>query len=200
MRVIGSDLETTAAGPKGFPKDGLPEVAVLGRSNVGKSSLLNRLAARKGLARTSGSPGKTRLLHFFRLRRRGNGGDSELLLVDLPGYGFARVSRKERDGWQALIEGYLVGRAPLRAAVLLQDLRRDVSEDETLLVAWLAENDIEVIVALTKCDKLKPMRRKARVHEHRKAFGLPAGRVVATSAASGLGIDDLWAALDPLVR
>jgi GTP-binding protein len=199
VRVIGAEFETTAAGPEGFPSEGLPEVAFLGRSNVGKSSLLNKLVARKGLARTSGTPGKTRLLHFFRVRRRDASETRELLLVDLPGYGFARVSQAERKRWEGLVEGYLEGRAPLRAAVLLQDLRRDVSDDELDLLAWLAERGIPVLVALTKCDKLKPMRRKARVEAQRAAFGLGAGRVVATSASSGLGIAALWAALDPLL-
>lgn len=200
MRVIGAEFETTAAGPEGFPGEGLPEVAFLGRSNVGKSSLLNRLVARKGLARTSGTPGKTRLLHFFRVRRRDEAGQTrELLLVDLPGYGFARVSQAERKRWEGLVEGYLEGRAALRAAVLLQDLRRDVSGDELDLLAWLGERRIPALVALTKCDKLKPMRRKARVEAQRAAFGLPAAQMVATSAASGLGIDALWAALDPLL-
>lgn len=200
MRVIGAEFETTAAGPEGFPKEGLAEVAFLGRSNVGKSSLLNKLVARKALARTSGTPGKTRLVHFFRVRRRGAGATQELLFVDLPGYGFARVSQAERKRWEGLVEGYLGDRPPLRAAVLLQDLRRDVSDDERDLLAWLAERDIPALVAFTKCDKLKPMRRKARVAEQRAAFGLPAARVVATSVASGLGIDDLWAALDRLLR
>jgi len=199
VRVIGAEFETTAAGPEGFPTEGLVEVAFLGRSNVGKSSLLNKLVARKALARTSGTPGKTRLLHFFRVRRRGPAATQELLFVDLPGYGFARVSRDERRRWETLVEGYLEGRSPLRAAVLLQDLRRDVSDDELDLLAWLAERDIPALVALTKCDKLKPMRRKARVAEQRAAFGLPAAHVVATSVASGAGIDELWSALDRLL-
>jgi GTP-binding protein len=196
VKVIGAEFETTAADAGGLPREGLPEVAFLGRSNVGKSSLLNRLSGRRALARTSGTPGKTRLLHFFRLRRRGGGRDAELLFVDLPGYGFARVSRAERGRWQRLVEGYLDGRAPLRAAVLLQDLRRDVSDDELDLVAWLEERSIPVIVALTKCDKLKPMRRAARVRELKTAFELPGERVVATSATSGMGIDALWRAID----
>lgn len=195
MKVIGAEFETTAADAGGLPRDGLPEVAFLGRSNWGKSSLLNRLSGRRGLARTSGTPGKTRLLHFFRLRRRGGGRDAELLLVDLPGYGFARVSRAERARWRGLVESYLDGRAPLRAAVLLQDLRRDVSDDELDLVAWLEERSIPVIVALTKCDKLKPMRRAQRVKVVRAQLDLPAAQVIATSAEKGFGIPELWKAI-----
>ncbi len=109
MRVLASDWEATAAGVEGFPSEGLPEVAFLGRSNVGKSSLLNRLLQRKNLARTSSTPGKTRLLHFFRVR----GDARSLLFVDLPGYGYAQVSLSERKKWKILIEDYLAERAEL---------------------------------------------------------------------------------------
>ena len=184
-----------AAGAEQFPAPGAPEVAFLGRSNVGKSSLLNRLVARKSLAKISSTPGKTRLLHWYRLQRRGR----ELWLVDLPGYGYAKVSRQERERWQPLVESYLGARPSLRAAVLLQDLRRDWSEDESLLVAWLAEREVPVRVALTKCDKLKPMRRAQRVRVLKQQTGLAKSHVIATSAQSGDGMQELWAAIDGLV-
>jgi GTP-binding protein len=187
-----SERIASAAGPEGFPRAGLPEVAILGRSNVGKSSLLNRLAARRGLAFASGKPGTTRLLHFYRVERR----SGPLLLVDLPGYGFAKVARTQRAQWRRLIESYLEGRAPLRACVLLQDLRRDVSEDETLLLAWLAERGIPAVVALTKCDKLAPARRAERAAVLARTFDVPPARVVATSASSGLGVAALWSAIE----
>ncbi len=171
-----------------FPAPAAPEVALLGRSNVGKSSLLNRLVSRKQLARISATPGKTRLIHFYTVKLA----SGELRLVDLPGYGWARVSRGERARWQRLVESYLEGRASLRLALLLQDLRRDPSDDETLLLDWLGEHGIPSAVALTKVDKLKPMRRKARVHALRGVLGLPAERIVATSARTGQGIDELW--------
>ena len=110
MKIKSAELHATCANPDQFPQEGLPEVAFLGRSNVGKSSLLNKLVARKKLARTSGTPGKTRLIHFFRAELE----PATLLLADLPGYGWARVSRTEREGWQKLVETYLDGRAPLR--------------------------------------------------------------------------------------
>jgi GTP-binding protein len=187
MSSAGAEFLTAAARPAEFPRPGPPEVAFLGRSNVGKSSLINRLVNRKALARTSATPGKTRLLHWYRVTRDG----VETWLVDLPGYGFARVSRQERAGWRALVESYLGSRPTLRLAVLLQDLRRDVSEDETLLLAWLAERGVPALVALTKCDKLKPMRRAERVRALTAALALPRERVLATSAESGLGIPEL---------
>jgi GTP-binding protein len=187
MSADAAEFLTAAARPADFPREGAPEVAFLGRSNVGKSSLINRLVNRKALARTSTTPGKTRLLHWYRVTRDG----VEVWLVDLPGYGFARVSKQERAGWQALVESYLASRQTLRLAVLLQDLRRDVSEDETLLLAWLAQRGVPALVALTKCDKLKPMRRAERVRALVAELKLPPGQVLATSAETGLGIDEL---------
>jgi GTP-binding protein len=187
-----SERVASATGREGFPRAGLPEVAILGRSNVGKSSLLNRLAGRKKLAFASGKPGTTRLLHFYRVERR----SGPLLLVDLPGYGFAKVARLERAQWRKLIESYLDGRAALRACVLLQDLRRDVSEDETLLLAWLAERGIPAVVAITKCDKLAPARRAERAAELAHTFDLAPARVVATSARTGAGVAELWRAIE----
>jgi GTP-binding protein len=191
---IVAEWLATAASAGQFPRPGAPEVAFLGRSNVGKSSLLNKLVGRKSLARTSSTPGKTRLLHWFRVTRRGG----ELWLVDLPGYGYAKVSREERDRWRPLVESYLGARPSLRTAVLLQDLRRDWSEDEALLVAWLAERKVPVLVALTKSDKLRPMQRAQRVRELRGQTGLPAAQVVALSAQTGAGVPELWKAIDAL--
>ena len=191
-RVLDAKIVATAAGPEGFPQDGLPEIAFLGRSNVGKSSLLNKLVNRKKLARTSGTPGKTRLVHFFEARREAD----SVLLVDLPGYGYAKVSKQERRSWRKLVEGYLGGRQPLKVAVLLQDVRRDPREDEVDLLAWLGEQGVPALVAVTKCDKLGSQKRAARVREIAKALELPDHAVVPTSASKGFGIPELWSALD----
>jgi GTP-binding protein len=190
-----AEIVASAAGPEGFPKAGLPEVALLGRSNVGKSSLLNRLVGRRRLAFASSKPGTTRLLHFYRVERAGRA----LHLVDLPGYGWARVARSERARWGELIESYLQRRETLRACVLLQDLRRDASDDELDLVAWLAERGLPLIVALTKSDKLAAAARRRRAEQLAEAFGIPAERVVATSAKTGEGTANLWKAIDALL-
>ncbi len=194
MKIESAEWLATAAGPDGFPAASVSEVAFLGRSNVGKSSLLNALVRRKKLARTSSAPGKTRLIHFYRVTRSGR----EIRLVDLPGYGYAKVSKTERESWRGLVESYLEGRATLRAAVLLQDLRRDISEDETLLIDWLREREIPVVLAITKIDKLKTMRRKARLTELQREVPIERERVVATSAEKRIGIDALWRAIDSL--
>ncbi len=188
MKVRRAEYWTAAASVSTLPAPELSEVAFLGRSNVGKSSLLNKLVARKQLARTSSTPGKTRLIHFYKVEIA----RVQLALVDLPGYGYAKVSRRERAQWQKLIEGYLDDRKPLVLAILLQDLRRDVSEDETLLLEWLAERSVPSVVALTKIDKLKPMRRARRVREVQDQLPLPKEGVIPTSAQTSEGIDRLW--------
>ncbi len=192
MKIFSAERVATAAARDGFPHSSEPEIAFLGRSNVGKSSLLNRLVQRKKLAYTSRTPGKTRLLHWYRVERSGGA----VMLVDLPGYGYAKVSRKERRRWKALVESYLESREGLRVAVLLQDLRREISEDETLLLEWLAEREVPAVLALTKVDKLKPMRRAERVRLLTGASGLPKDRVIETSAEKGVGMSELWRAID----
>lgn len=184
-----------AASPAEFPPEGPPELALLGRSNVGKSSLLNRLAGRRELARTSGTPGKTREIRFYRLEGR----EGPLVLVDLPGYGWARVSKAERASWQRLVEAYLGTRRTLRVAVLLLDVRRDFGPDERGLLDWLEERGVPSLLVCTKVDKLKPMQRARRLRELAEQASLPAERLLATSATRGLGLRELWRALDVAV-
>lgn len=188
MKILEAELIASAPRVERLPESGLPEVAFLGRSNVGKSSLLNALARRKKLARTSSTPGKTRELVLFRVRTdRG-----EIGLVDLPGYGWARVSRKERQSWQRLAEGYLAKRESLCLAMLLQDVRRNWSEDEHLLLEWLAQRDVPGRVILTKTDKLKLMKRKQAVSRLRDEIGEGWGKPIATSSQKGDGLDVVW--------
>ena len=196
MKVLEAEHFHAAASAADFPPPRLPEVAFLGRSNVGKSSLLNRLAQRRRLARTSTSPGKTRLVHFYRIDRPGR----SLLLVDLPGYGWARVSKAERAGWKSLVEAYLGGRERLRGAVLLQDVRRDWGEDEALLGAWLAERGVPVLLVLTKADKLGAAERARRVRSLTASARVPPESCIVTSSLTGEGIEALWHAIDGISK
>jgi len=196
LKVLRAEPGPIVANPTALPPPGAPEVAFLGRSNVGKSTLLNRLVNRKRLAHTSSTPGKTRLIHFYRVERSLD----QLWFVDLPGYGYAKVSRKERKGWKPLVEGYLDGQRPLALAVLLQDIRRTPGEDEHLLLAWLRERDIPGVVAVTKADKLKPSQRGKALRALTEAFQLDRKHFVPTSGQSGEGIDQLWKAIDASLR
>ena len=197
MKILDARLVTTAAAADGFPREGIAEVAFLGRSNVGKSSLLNALVGRKALARTSSTPGKTRLANFFLVERDlTSRAARRVLFVDLPGYGWAKVAKTERAAWQKLVEAYLDGRAPLRLAILLHDLRREPGDDERDLLAWLAAREVPALVAITKSDKLAPMRRAERVKRLVKDYRLAPASMIATSAEKKDGIDALWRAID----
>ena len=190
-KIYRAELVSTAANVTQLPAAWLPEVAFLGRSNVGKSSLLNKLVQRKQLARTSNTPGKTRLIHVYEVQL----GPTRLRFVDLPGYGYAKVSRSERRNWQPMIESYLSQREGLRAAILLQDLRRDISDDERLLLDWLDQHAVASLVAITKVDKLKRMQRGKRLKQLRAQLPIAPSRSIATSAETGEGIDLLWRAI-----
>lgn len=196
MKILEAELIASAPRVDKLPPSGLPEIAFLGRSNVGKSSLLNALARRKKLARTSSTPGKTRDLVLFRVRTD----KGELGLVDLPGYGWAKVSKKERESWQRLAEGYLARREELRLAFVLQDVRRSWSEDEALLLQWLAERGVPGRVIITKTDKLKLMKRKEAVKKLRASIGEGFGRPIAVSSQKGEGLDVVWQTMFEFAR
>jgi GTP-binding protein len=160
-------------------------VALLGRSNVGKSSLLNALAATRNLARVSARPGHTRLVNFYRV---GN----EMYLADLPGYGYARVPEAMRRGWEELVTSYLVGRAPLALGVFLVDLRHDPMDSDRTLRAFLDGQGLPYVVAAVKADTLGRGQAAARVGALRRDLARSALDVMAVSAKTGDGIPDLW--------
>ncbi len=177
----------SAARADQFPRDGLPEVAFLGRSNVGKSSLLNALAETRGLAKVSATPGRTRLVNFF---RAGN----ELYLADLPGYGYARASHAERERFERLARSYLEGRAPLALAVFLIDARHEPQPNDELLRAYLEALRLPFVLAATKADKLARAELGRRLAALRDGWARGA-EVIATSATTGGGVDALWRVL-----
>lgn len=174
------------------PDSNLPEVAFAGRSNVGKSSLLNSLVRRKSFARVSRTPGRTREINFFRVN---NG----FVLVDLPGYGYARVSKEQKSEWKPLIQSYLRRTTQLRGIVLLLDIRREPSEDDRAMLDFLAETEVPTIVALTKTDKLSKVAARQRVAELVETLCLSTEQVIPFSAHTGEGRVELLEAITDLV-
>ena len=189
MKPRSARFVTSAADPAGFPAPTTPEIAIAGRSNVGKSSLINALVGKPGLARTSRTPGRTRLLNWFAVD-----GEPAFHIVDLPGYGYAEVARETRAAWLPLIEGYLSDRAVLRGVVLLVDARRGARDEEEDFVAWLRDRPVATIVALTKADKLAKNQRPLAAAAAKKALGLRRDPLL-VSATDALGLDDLWRAI-----
>jgi len=175
------------------PDSPLPEVAFAGRSNVGKSSLLNSLVRRKSFARVSRTPGRTREINFFRIN---NG----FVLVDLPGYGYARVSKEKKSEWRPMIESYLRRTTQLRGIVLLLDIRREPSEDDRAMLDFLAEVEVPTIVALTKTDKLSKAAARERVGEIARALALETEQIIPFSAHTGEGRVELLEAITTLVE
>jgi GTP-binding protein len=174
------------------PDSPLPEVAFAGRSNVGKSSLLNSLVRRKSFARVSRTPGRTREINFFRIN---NG----FVLVDLPGYGYARVSKEKKAEWRPMIESYLRRTTQLRGIVLLLDIRREPSDDDRAMLDFLAEVEVPTIVALTKTDKLSKAGARERAGEISRVLALETDQVIPFSAQTGEGRVELLEAIATLV-
>ncbi len=182
------------ASPGGWrPTPELPEIAFAGRSNVGKSSLLNALVRRKAFARVSKTPGRTREINFFRINDR-------FMLVDLPGYGYAKISKERKSAWKPLIEGYLRRSPTLRGVVLLLDIRHDPTEDDRQMLDFLAELEVPTLVALTKVDKLGPVARTTRIDALVAEIGLDPSQVIPFSAHAGIGRDDLAEALQEVLE
>jgi len=174
------------------PDSPLPEVAFAGRSNVGKSSLLNSLVRRKSFARVSRTPGRTREINFFRV-------NNEFVLVDLPGYGYARISKEKKSEWRPMIESYLRRTTQLRGIVLLLDIRREPSEDDRAMLDFLAEVEVPTIVALTKTDKLSKAAARERPGEIARALALETEQIIPFSAHTGEGRVELLEAITTLV-
>lgn len=179
--------------PHQEPPDRLPQVAVAGRSNCGKSSLINAIVGRKSLARVSQKPGKTREINFFLVNH-------DFFLVDLPGYGYARAPGETRDLWPVLIDPYLSDNEQLRGVVVLLDSRRGLLAADQRLLAFLAEIETPVLYVLTKIDKLNRAGRKAALEKVRRELEAPEDQVLATSARTREGLDDLVESVLALVN
>jgi GTP-binding protein len=189
MDVLEAEFIASATAIGQLPPPTFAEIAFAGRSNVGKSSLINSLVRRKKLVRTSRAPGCTRAINIFRVRLRTNETEAHLDLVDLPGYGYAQRSKAERKSWGPLIEGFLEQRAGLRGAVVMVDIRRGVQPDDAQLVEFLESIDVAPILVATKIDKLPASKRKQALTALRRQLNHPVGPY---SSVTGEGRDLLW--------
>ncbi len=191
MKILSAEFVVSAPGPERFPRDGKPQIAIAGRSNVGKSSILNALLHRKNLVKTSATPGKTQLINFFII-------NNSFYFVDLPGYGYARVPQAVTEVWAPLIEGYLKNSPRLAAVVVLLDCRRTPDERDVRLIEWLRQYDLPAIYALTKSDKLN----RQETERARRAISTElnlTGPLLLTSAKSGLGMKELWSEINTMM-
>lgn len=185
MEVSRAEFIKSAVKPKDYPPETLPEVAFVGRSNVGKSSLINVIANRKALVRTSSTPGRTQLINFFDI-------NGILTLVDLPGYGYAKAPPELRKQWGPMIETYLARRTNLRAVVLILDIRRIPSDGDLKMLGWLETYGIAPIIVLTKCDKLSKLERARQADQIAVAIKRSKEELFLFSALSRDGRDRIW--------
>lgn len=188
MKINSSEFIKSAVKPDDFPELNIPEIAFVGRSNVGKSSLINKLLSRRSLAKTSSTPGKTRLINFFLI-------NNDFAFVDLPGYGYAKVSKSERSQWGKMMETYFSIRKELKGVVLLQDIRRDRAEADDQMREILTRYNIPIISVLTKADKFSNNQRIKRLKEIEKGLPTSALKSIPFSATSGLGLESLWSSI-----
>lgn len=193
MRVISAEFIKSATKPSEYPPGNFPEIAIAGKSNVGKSSLINTLVNRKNLARTSSDPGRTQTINFFRVNEK-------ISLVDLPGYGYAKVSLRIREAWKPMVESYLQTREEICLVILILDARRGASPDDLTLLDWLDYHQIPSWIVLTKADKLSQFER-ARQKKFLAGIPLLSGKPISFfSALTGEGKEELWRRIQEILR
>jgi GTP-binding protein len=192
MIIKSAEFVTSATKPSQYPPEGLPEIAFAGRSNVGKSSLINVLVNRKRLVKTSSTPGRTQLVNFFDI-------NDYITFVDLPGYGYARVPASVKKKWGPMIETYLSGRNTLKGVVVILDIRRTPREEEHNLIAWLEHYAIASILVLTKVDKLSKTKLAKQRAVVARSLALDSNDLILFSAKSRKGREDVWKAIESLL-
>ena len=193
MIIKSAEFVKSAVKPNHYPADDLPEIAFAGRSNVGKSSLINTLLNRKSLVKTSRTPGRTQLINFFLINQT-------FSFVDLPGYGYANVPESVRKSWGPMVETYLSTRQVLRGVVLIMDIRRTPGLQETNFIDWIHDYNNPCVLVLTKVDKLSKTNRIKQRLANANALGVDVDDLILFSAKSRLGKDAVWGAIDQLVN
>jgi len=190
ITVKKAELSATAVNSKQYPEGLRPEFCMVGRSNVGKSSLINKFLNRKNLARTSSSPGKTRTVNFY-------GVNDEWFLVDLPGYGYAKTSKEDKAFWAGFIEDYLHDRNQIAGVIQLVDIRHDPMESDKDMVEWIKHYELPLLIVATKADKISKGKYKPTMDKIRKEFKLSSeDKVIAFSSETGYGLNDLHSWLE----
>lgn len=189
MKIHKAELVISAVDKSQYPKDDLPEIALAGRSNVGKSSFINKMIGRKNLVHTSSKPGKTRTLNFYRINDR-------FYFVDVPGYGYAKVSKKEREKWGRMMEDYFETRKNLRAVVLIIDSRHLPTNDDLQMYEYATYLNIPLIIIATKVDKLSKNKWDKNVNDLKKVFHAPEVPIIPFSAVTGMNKDKVWSELE----
>ncbi len=192
MIIKQTEFVKSAVKPSQYPEENFPEIAFAGRSNVGKSSLINALINRKNLVKTSSKPGCTQLINFFKI-------NNELSFVDLPGYGYAKISKKIRAKWSPMMKTYLSNRKSLAGVVLLIDIRRQPGKEELGLIQWLEKSHLPCLAVLTKADKFSKQKRHKRLSLIADDLGVQKEAIILFSAKSKLGRDVIWNEIDHLV-
>lgn len=189
MKINKAEIFTSAVNKNHYPSDNLPEIALAGRSNVGKSSFINRMIQRRDLVRTSSKPGKTQTLNFYKI-------NEGFYFVDVPGYGYAKVSKSERDKWGGMMEEYFQSRENLKVVVLITDLRHKPTKDDLQMYHYLKYHDLPVLIIGTKLDKVPRSKRMNFLNRSKKAFELdPEDHIVLFSSETGEGKDKAWGLL-----
>ena len=186
MKIRSSEIEVSAIRKEQYPKEGLPEIALVGRSNVGKSSATNALLNRRNFARTSQTPGKTRTINFYKI-------NNEFYFVDLPGYGYAKVSKSEKDKWGVIMERYLQDREELCAIFLLVDIRHEPTNDDVMMYEWIKHFGYNCVVIAKKADKISRGQYQKHISIIRKKLQLEEDeKVIPLSSSKKTGVEDVW--------
>lgn len=192
--VKNAKHEMTAVKPQQYPDSAMPEIAFVGRSNVGKSSIINTLLNRRNLARVGATPGKTRQINFYNV-------DDILYFVDLPGYGYAKVSKVEKASWGKLADTYLTSRAQLKLVIMLVDIRHTPTKDDVTMYRWIVESSLPHIIACTKSDKISRSELNRRLEDIRKTLDIvPNARLIPFSAEKRLGMEEMWSEIESILN
>ncbi len=195
IKILSSEFVTTATHPSEYPSKNTPEIAFVGRSNVGKSSMINALVNRKKLVRVSNTPGRTKTLNFFDVRIEHRAKERTLRLCDLPGYGFAKVSKSERVQWDRMINAYLSERHTLKVVVTIIDAEIGPTPDDIEMLDFLQDKPPRILVVATKLDRINKAARKPRLLKLQQQLELPTNALLGYSSHENLGHDELWRTL-----